>query len=712
MALPDKILSSNTTATIEDVANVVNDLFDYASNTNTNLIDLTNDVSEFTDIINADYATDPIGLSIPATLIGDGTVDNIKFSYLNGTTFNVQTEITDIETIVESWKTDSVTEFISAHTISSGLVDNDSFIGLADLHAHLSILDPSNRRSIDGEIAHLRERLTFLVTNDQVDAADIADGSVSNGEFELLNGVTGNLQDQLNSLSNKIINLGSVTGNTVTISATSIANGSVSNAELGYASTLNDDIHKQLHIIYGLYNDTLQSNYIDNTTVRISATSISTGVVSNTEFQYLNGVSSNIQSQLNSINTSLSALGSVADNIVMIDAARLGGTWSNTEWDYLSTITSDAQTQLDRLEKLLGHASAQQTFSGRISAIRIATRNVSNTNYQHISGLESNAQDQISDIIGNLTTLGVTDTIEINANKVATGTVSNEAFEWLSGIGENIQDCLDRKLDGELRYINLNYAYKYSDLNSEGSFSQGGLFHATPIFVGSTHYSSANRTIRGFELNGTTFELNDSQFSFNESGEVRLIEYDYHCDCWILILLNGNSAKLVIVDELTESEIDDKLSDENYWSLTLSTSIDIPGSTLLNGYWYYFEGSSLKRRNIYSRSSAETITYYYNSSYHTTFSNTGKLTYQRDKNSLVWTNSNIYNLTYNLTNERWNLSVDSASISSNILSMFTADNKTYYVDSSQTIRELHYTNSNRREVITATPKNHTLLIVR
>ena len=88
-----------------------------------------------------------------------------------------------------------------------------------------------------------------------------------------------------------------------------------------------------------------------------AATEIGSGTVSNTEFGYLDGVTSNIQSQLDgkAISGHTHAASSITSGTFAvariptgISAANIsGGTVSNTEFDYLNGVTSAIQTQLN-----------------------------------------------------------------------------------------------------------------------------------------------------------------------------------------------------------------------------------------------------------------------------------------------------------------------------------------------------------------------------
>ena len=69
----------------------------------------------------------------------------------------------------------------------------------------------------------------------------------------------------------------------------------------------------------------------------INATAIADGTVTNTEFQYINTVTSNVQTQLD-----LKAPSSGINATAIAD-----GSVTSTEFQYINTLTSNAQTQLD-----------------------------------------------------------------------------------------------------------------------------------------------------------------------------------------------------------------------------------------------------------------------------------------------------------------------------------------------------------------------------
>lgn len=102
-----------------------------------------------------------------------------------------------------------------------------------------------------------------------IDATKIADGSVSSTEFQYLGGVTSDIQTQINGVTGSAVTslTGDVTGTGPGATATTIANGVVTDAKVATG---------------------------------ISAAKIGAGSVDNTEFGYLDGVTSAIQTQINS----------------------------------------------------------------------------------------------------------------------------------------------------------------------------------------------------------------------------------------------------------------------------------------------------------------------------------------------------------------------------------------------------------------------------
>ena len=175
-----------------------------------------------------------------------------------------------------------------------------------------------------------------VVNNDKVasgiDAAKLADGSVSNTEFQYLNGVSSAIQTQLDA---KVDENAAITGATKT--------------KITYDSK-------------GLVTAGADLAAGDLPT-GIDATKIADGTVSNTEFGYLDGVTSAIQTQLNAKQATITGAATTIDTEDLTASRALVSDGSgkvavssvtSTEIGYLSGVTSSVQTQItDRTPKLI-----------------------------------------------------------------------------------------------------------------------------------------------------------------------------------------------------------------------------------------------------------------------------------------------------------------------------------------------------------------------
>lgn len=142
------------------------------------------------------------------------------------------------------------------------------------------------------------------------------------------------------------------------LAVTLLGSGAVGNAEFGYLNGATSSIQTQLdtkgigNMLKSVYDSGYNSKIdADNLDSGISAALIGGGAISNTEFAYLDGVTSSIQTQLNSKGSGtgdmLKSVYDVANNS-KIDADKLdsaiaatligGGTISNTEFAYLDSV--------------------------------------------------------------------------------------------------------------------------------------------------------------------------------------------------------------------------------------------------------------------------------------------------------------------------------------------------------------------------------------
>ena len=201
---------------------------------------------------------------------------------------------------------------------------------------------------ISGLTASLSSKQSLLSTSNRLDATLIHDGTVTNTEFGYLDGVTSAIQTQLDSkttasstdtFTNKTIDV-DATGNSITNLANAnikAAAGieysklSIADADLTIAKTsglqaaldakqatiTTDDL--AITDISGLTASLSSKQSLLSTSNRLDATLIHDGTVTNTEFGYLNGVTSAIQTQLDS-KTTASSTDTFTNKTIDVDA--------------------------------------------------------------------------------------------------------------------------------------------------------------------------------------------------------------------------------------------------------------------------------------------------------------------------------------------------------------------------------------------------------
>ena len=168
--------------------------------------------------------------------------------------------------------------------------------------------------------------------------------TISNGNNVNLSTLTTGLitASSTDTLTNKTIDADG-TGNSITniedanikaaaaIDATKIADGSVTSAEFQFINSLSSNAQTQI--------DSKQAT-IDASN-RLNANLIHDGSVDNTEFGYLNGVTSAIQTQINTKQATIDSSSRLNANLVG------DGSVDNTEFGYINGVTSAIQTQID-----------------------------------------------------------------------------------------------------------------------------------------------------------------------------------------------------------------------------------------------------------------------------------------------------------------------------------------------------------------------------
>lgn len=319
--------------------------------------------------------------------------------------------------------------------INTNIGDNtNGEISAADVRgALLDLADSCFNLSSDGDIV-------CSVSADSTVSVDNTDPSNPEIALNTANANTWTGQQTFNS-SAPIIGTGTANRAVYLDGSKQIAMSSVTNTELGYLSGVTSAIQTQLD---GKQNAGSSVSSVSGTTNRITSSGGSTPAID---------ISSSYVGQ-----TSITTLGTIgtgtwqgtaiADGYLGtgINANKIGsGTVSNTEFGYLDGVTSSIQTQLD---SKLSSGSYVTSISGT-------------TNRITSSGGSTPAIDISSSYVGqsSITTLGTITTgtwngtavadgylgTGINANKIGGGTVSSTEFGYLAGVTSAIQTQLNGK---------------------------------------------------------------------------------------------------------------------------------------------------------------------------------------------------------------------------------------------------------------------------
>jgi hypothetical protein len=186
------------------------------------------------------------------------------------------------------------------------------------------------------------------------------------------------------------------------------------------------------------------------TGANINAAKLGTGVVDNTEFNYLNGVTSNIQTQLDAKQATITggATTITSSDLTVSRALESNGSGkvavssvTSTELGYVSGVTSGLQTQIDGKQATITGAATSITSSDLTSnkaltsdgSGKVAASSVTSTELGYLSGTTSAVQTQLDAKLvkaNNLSDVTSTSTARTNLGlgTIATQAASNVAI--------------------------------------------------------------------------------------------------------------------------------------------------------------------------------------------------------------------------------------------------------------------------------------------
>jgi hypothetical protein len=248
---------------------------------------------------------------LSASDIGSGTVDDTEFGYLNGVTSAIQTQLNTKQSTLSL----TTTGTSGAATLIGSTLNIPQYSGGGGSTTWGSITGTLSSQTdlqtaLDGKVdenaaitASTKTKITYdskgLVTAGAdlsasdipsgIDASKISTGVISNAEFDYLNGLTDNIQTQFTGKQQTLV------------SGTNIKTVN-SNSLLGFG-----DVAVQATLVSGTNIKTINSTSLLGSgdisvapATGINATAIADGSVTSTEFQYINSLTSNAQTQIDS----------------------------------------------------------------------------------------------------------------------------------------------------------------------------------------------------------------------------------------------------------------------------------------------------------------------------------------------------------------------------------------------------------------------------
>ena len=301
--------------------------------------------------------------TIPATKIGTGIIDDTEFNYLNGVSANIQNQLANL-----SGTTSQInTTLLSAGNWSSSFatVQSNSAnwqTAYTNNHTH------GNKANLDLINQNLNTSASVSFSN--ISASSITVGNVSNAEFGYLDGTSANIQNQLTSLSaDRLFATNGVDNRIATFSNSNTLNGE---ANLTFDGNTDLSIDAAASPRINLNTTSVSGNTVG---IRLRHNSSNKWFVGtdndSADYVVLDYATSNHDIRITSGSTGLITLGSTTKKVnlpslatsavVVTDGSKnlVSSPVTTTELSYLTGATSNIQTQLNNMATTVGLSAYQ-----------------------------------------------------------------------------------------------------------------------------------------------------------------------------------------------------------------------------------------------------------------------------------------------------------------------------------------------------------------
>ena len=356
------------------------------------------------------------------------SVTSTELSYLSGVTSSIQTQINNSNIYTSNYVVG--TSNIISNRITALTADN-----IANGSTNKFIINNAynNDLTVNGTLTatnlNVNGTTTMInTTTYQTENMEIVTSAVDGPALKIVQNGTQNLLDVMDATVNVFCikdggNVGinntspserlDITGN-IKVSGNF---NNVTSTELGYLSGVTSSIQTQINS----KEPTIALGSTQYALINTSGGKVGVSAVTSTELGYVSGVTSSIQTQINSKEPTI-ALGSTQYALVNTAGGKVGvSTVTSTELGYVSGVTSSIQTQINSKEPTIALGSTQYALINTAGG-KVGVSAVTSTELGYVSGVTSSIQTQINSKQNTLTAgTGIT---------ISGNTISSVPTQW------------------------------------------------------------------------------------------------------------------------------------------------------------------------------------------------------------------------------------------------------------------------------------------